>query len=794
MRVEERTRAEWLATAATAAILASLATPALAQTEAAAEAEQAGLEEIVVTAQRREENLQEVPIAVSAVTAATLESTGIDTSRDLPLVIPSVQFTRSGASGLFFVRGVGTTNAAVGEEGANAVYIDNVYMADLGQTINNFNNVARIEVLKGPQGTLFGRNATGGLIHIITKEPGDKFEASGEVGIGNYTTVSGRAYVAGPLSENISADLAFTGLHQGQGWGRFLTIGRDDHIQRYWGLRSKIVLRAGENLKFVLAGDYYRNEDNLSIGWKLEPGTFGSAGQPGVAGYDTTSNDYALTKQKVWGVSLTGEADLGLATLTSITAYRKTRNQSDFDVDAGPLPLLRIAFDSGSKSFQQELRLASNDTSPFAWQLGAFYLHTEATNDSAFLGAALAAIRPTVNLATSTQTATGTRSQAILGNLKTNSYAAFGEASYEITPTTKVTGGIRFTADRRHFVGSQFSTLLTADAAALAAFPAGGGLIVPSSLLLTPDATPLSVPGVQDTRLAYDAVTWRVALRQELTPDISVYASVNKGFKSGSYSLQNPLNAAYLPQFILAYEAGLKSELFDRRLRVNVSYFHYDIDDYQVRSAAVASPGSSLILNAASAKVDGVELEFDAAPVERLRVFGGFTWLNSRFSKFGGPGSTFQSPIVYPQPATCPADLRGTRNPGVLTAGPRTGGLQTCFGDVSGNKTPNAPEWVTSLGASYSVPVGATGEVRLSGVWSYNSGFFFESDNVARQSSYHLVNASLEYRPIEKVGIELWVRNLTNTEYAVQKISTATGVATALGAPRTYGLNLKFDF
>ena len=213
---------------------------AFAQDAPQAAEEQGGLEEIVVTAQRRAENLQEVPIAVSAMTASTLADTGIDATRDLPQVIPSVQFTRSGPSGLFFVRGVGTTNAAAGEEGANAVYVDNVYMADLGQTINYFNNIERIEVLKGPQGTLFGRNATGGLIHVITREPGDETVLDGEFGYANYDTVTARAYVAGPITENISADLAVTNYHQNDGWGRNLTTGGKNFSSRAKGTETRI--------------------------------------------------------------------------------------------------------------------------------------------------------------------------------------------------------------------------------------------------------------------------------------------------------------------------------------------------------------------------------------------------------------------------------------------------------------------------------------------------------------------------------------------------------------------------
>lgn len=767
-----------LGTTATALALAS---PALAEEAGTAEQGSGGLNEIIVTAQRRAENLQEVPIAVSAVTAEALETTGIDTTRDLPQVIPSVQFTRSGPSGLFFVRGVGTTNAAAGEEGANAVYVDGVYMADLGQTINYFNNIERIEVLKGPQGTLFGRNATGGLIHVITREPGDTLKADGEFGLGNYETISARAYVGGPIAQGLSADVAVTKSHQNKGWGRNLTRGTKNKFQSFSGIRSKIVARPSDSLKFTLSGDYLQNRDN-PVGWRIADGTIGTGLNrgPGVAGtpagaivaddHDTTANNLALTKQKIYGGSLTAEADLGFATLTSISAYRKTRTNSDFDVDGGPLPLIRIQFLSGMKSFQQELRLASNDTDPLSWQIGGFFLNTKANNSSIFSGAAF-----------------GTAHQEIEAKLDSKSYAVFGEATYAITPSTKLTGGVRYTTDRRHFDASQYTVT-------------AAGVRLPGATVTIPSGQPLATPGVQNSRLKYNKLTWRVALRQELADDISVYASANRGFKSGSYSLQNPLNDPYLPQTITAYEVGLKSELFDRRLRVNLAGFHYKIDGYQVRSAAVANPGSSLVLNAATVKVDGIELEFEAAPTDQLRLFGGATLLDSRYGRFGGVGEAFQAPIVYPSisgqtaATTCPAALRGTKNPGVVAAGTWVGGYFTCFGDVSGNQVSNAPKFAASFGATYTVPVSETGSLRVTGLYAYNSGYYFEPDNIARQRRFHLFNASVEYRPTENVGIELWGRNLGNTDYAAQKITTGTGTVQTNGAPRTYGVNVKFDF
>jgi iron complex outermembrane receptor protein len=508
-----------------------------------------------------------------------------------------------------------------------------------------------------------------------------------------------------------------------------------------------------DGLKFTLAGDYFENKDNLALGYKIDPGTLGTGGFTGPSGHNTTLNDYPLTKQKIYGTSLTAEANLGFATFTSITAWRRTRNDSDFDVDGGPLPLIRIAFTSGGKSFQQELRLASNDTTRLSWQAGLFYLRPEATNDSNFTGLAFA---PAL------------RGQHIVADLVTDSYAGFAEATYAITRTTKLTGGLRYTKDKRDFDGGQANV------------SAAG---VEGPLTKNPN-----------NKLDYDAWTYRIALQQIITEDLNAYASFNRGFKSGSYSLQSPLNAPYQPQYINAYELGLKSELFEHRLRMNLAGFHYNISDYQVRSAATANPGASVILNAATVKVDGADLEFEAAPLDALHLFGGVTYLDSRFDKFGGPNSTFQAPIVYPNPATCPASLRGTADPGVLSPGARTGGYTTCFGDVSGKDTPNAPKLTASLGASYSLALGSSGELRFSALYSYNDGYVFESDNIAKQGAYNLLNASVEYRPIDKFGIELWGRNLTDEEYAVQKLTTGTGTTVALGAPRTYGVNLKFDW
>lgn len=727
---------------------------ALAQ-EAAGPPAEGGLAEIVVTAQHRAENQQDVPISITAITADTLGSSGISATSDLSQVVPAVQMTRIGPSGLFFVRGVGTTNAAAGEEGANAFYVDGVYIPDLAGTVNNFNNIERVEVLKGPQGTLFGRNASGGLIHIITRDPSaDETIVTGKVGYANFETVSGQLYLSTPLTDNLAIDLAVMGQNQGKGWGRNLTrdveIKKDDH----WGARSKAVLRLGD-VKVSLGGDYYRSKDDTILAWRIDESNLGTGGTVPPTGYDTTANFLSLTNIETWGTNLSVEADLGFATLNSISAIRGTRNATYFDVDGGPLPLIEFDYVSKTRSYQQELRLASATAGPLSWQLGLFYLHMKATNFQMQRGSAFAA--------------RARLGQDIDGQIVTDSYAAFGELTYALTPTTHVTGGLRYTRDEREFEGVEQPYSLAGVPLALISYPR---------------------PGIDQfaPTLNNGNLTYRIAVRQEVNDNVNVYASLNRGFKSGSYNLQSFANPPTKPQFITAYEAGLKSELFDRRLRLNVAIYHYDISDYQVRSRL---DGTTVLLNAAKVKVDGVDVDFEAAPVERLRVFGGMTFLRSKFDDFEA------GLYYYPSPATCTVPKPGAAGPGVVpgrTSGPVTGGLTECYGDTSGNHTPLAPKFTASLGATYTLPLQNDGQLQFTAQYSYNSGFYYETENRLRQDGYGILNGSIEYRINERWGVELWGRNLTDTRYFALRSSSSTGAYASYAAPRTYGIDIKFDF
>jgi iron complex outermembrane receptor protein len=718
--------------------LTGISTPLLAQDTATVE--QTGVGDIVVTAQRREENMQDVPISVTAIGSERLEAVGVGGTTTISQIVPSVQVTSSGPSNIFFMRGVGNTSGNVGEEGANAFYIDGVYLGDLTQAGTRFNNIQRVEVLKGPQGTLFGRNSSGGLVNIITREPGDEAMIEGKAGYGNYNTWQGQLYAAAPLSENVSIDLALTGKDQKDGFGTNLATGNDIGKGWYWGVRSKLVFRPGDATKIVLSGDYYKDHDDYVNGFYLFKGSVGTGGYTYPGDYNLNTLDNGFAHIKTYGGSLTIEHEFDFATLTSITARRGVKVRSSFDADYTPARLAYGFVPSRIKSFQQEVRLASATTTPFNWQLGVFYYHAQANVDG-------------FSVTGTPVSATATR---ITNEMKTDSYAVFGEAGYDITPTTHIIAGVRYTKDKRSLEG-RVNNFLT------------------DALILAP----------AKQRLSTGKVTYRVALRQDLSDKVNVYASYNRGFKSGIFAATgSPADPPVGPQTIDAFEVGLKSQLFDNTVRFNLAGFHYEVDDYQVRGSP--GPGLTRLFNAGKVKVDGVEGELTVAPAKGLTFTLNATYLDSRFASFKGALFTYQLPALACGPITSKTPSQ--------TTGPATGGGRQCIGDASGKRTPLSPKFASSLGMSYSTPLGENSELIFNALWNHSSTIYFEPDNRLKQGAYDVVNVSFELRPTKNWGIELWGNNMFDKHYYQTGVGGTTGDHGELAPPRTYGVNLKFDY
>lgn len=710
------------------------------------------LEEVVVTAQRRQENLRDVPISVVALSAAALEQRGVTGTISLPEAVPSVQFTSSGPAGVFFVRGVGNTNAGIGEEGANAFYVDGVFMPDLIQSVLKFNNVDRIEVLKGPQGTLFGRNSSGGLVHVITREPTQETEASIKLGYESYDKSTIQAYLSGGLTENVAADIAITTANQADGWGKNIHTGSDVGKGWHWGIRSKAVWTPTDAAKFTFAGEYMKLSDNTANLWHLPPGSRGwsqayspedlanpSTWEPGRdragSGYDIEHDFSRPSRIRLWGGSMTADIDLGWATFTSISSVRKLTNESSVDVDASSLSLLHLDMEADTRTYQQEFRLASNESEPFSWQAGLFYLNSDVDLAPQFTWGRV--------IDASTGLPQSTLVEAV--GQKTESWALFGEISYAFTPATRATLGLRYTRDEIKLDASQKLA---------SPFLPHGEIATLARKETASDKEP----------------TWRLAIHHDLTDNVNVYASYNRGFKSGLYALNSSPWRRVEPQTIDAFEVGAKAEFFDNRLRLNTAAFHYEIDNYQIR--AVLNAGQQTLLNAAEVEVNGVEVELEALLFSGVTVFGSATWLKSEFADFANAPSFDSS--APPSSVIGGGELREI--------------------NAKGNKTPLAPKFAGNIGASYSILMDNGGEVRLTGLYSYNGGYYFESDNRLEQDSYGIINASIGYHPTPQLGIVLWSRNLSDKRYYVQQNGQSIGDYAVLAAPRTYGIEVSLSY
>lgn len=702
-----------------------------------------GLQDIIVTAQRRSERLQNVPISVTAVTAATLAASGVTTTQDLSLVTPGLSIPQAAGSTQPHIRGIGSSANGPGLEPPVATYIDGVYIAAAPAALLTLNNVDRIEVLKGPQGTLFGRNATGGLIQVITKDPSQKPTMALNLSYGNYKDITADAYVAGGLTSMLSADLAIRYEHQGDGWGRNLTTGNETgDLPHDFAARSKWLFAPSEDTTFRLSLDYESREtrrDTQHIDNQY-PATFNNAffGGPFPQGrtYDINSDIDPENRLEAGGTSLQINQNLSEAVaLQSITAYRETKYEIFFDLDLIPRPFIAADTFARDKQFSQELQLSSRGTGKLNWVAGVFYYDASdrAAPGHLILGAASPLTGAPVPI-----------DVYVRDNQKTKSVAGYAQATYEILPATHLTLGGRYTYEQRKFQG------VTGQYAA--------GMLIATS--------PSPAPGTPSTR-NFNNFSYRIALDHKFGPDILGYVSYNTGFKSGGYNTFLPSNAPFSPEKLKAAEVGVKSELLNRHLRVNAAGYYYDYSNLQVGRFI---DGNEAIVNAAKARLYGADLDAELLLFKGFLLNGGFAYNHSKFTSF--PNADFVVPV------------------GNCT--PPPGGI--CPGSAAGNRLPFAPETTFNLGANYSVNFNF-GRVILNSNYYRTSRYFAAPDNVGYQPAYGLVNASVEWvDPEGRLSVKAWGKNLGKTVYTVSLIEANQGLVAGLGAPRTYGVTLGYRF
>jgi iron complex outermembrane receptor protein len=707
-----------------------LAADAPAEQESAAQ--EGGLEEIIVVAQRRAEQLQDVPISITAITSETLAAGGVVDTQSLTVMTPGLQLNSVRSAIVPFLRGVGSLSINPGDEGATAIYVDGVLYPIAAANVFSLNNVERVEVLRGPQGTLFGRNAVGGLINIITRKPSEDFGVEGEVGYGNYDTFTGTGYVTGGLASGVAADLAVYYVNQGNGWGYNSFLGVDTNKNEELALRSKVLGEFGATT-VTLTGDYTLGYSDIGSSRQVVPGARVTGGG-GFAGtiYDNTAETPPYTRKEQYGGSLRIEQELGDFELQSTTAYRHYDVVSNLDSDGTPLRVVSIITRDQSQTFQQEV-LLTGSVGTVDLTAGLFYFFSDAGIRPFFTRS----VRPPLN-------------HDIYSRMRTNSYAGFAQGTYELTPSTRLTAGLRYTRDEREIEAVQYA--------------AAGNTAPVGTVLITTDTFPEEAKD-----RSWGKLTWRGVIDQELAQDVMAYASISRGFKSGTFGTASPFSPAVEPETLDAYEVGLKADLFDRSLRVNLAAYHYDYKNIQL--TALTPEGAIVLLNAAAADIDGADAEITyVVPIAegRLQFRANASYVDGIYSSF--PRALFFTPLA-------------------------AGGNAQVLGDATGNRIINTPKFTTSVGVDYAVDIGSAGTLELSATWAHNSGFYWDPENRLREPAYNIVNTQISFAaPDESWRVRLFARNLLDERYYAYVSPSRAGDPGAGAPPLTYGVAVGFKF
>jgi iron complex outermembrane receptor protein len=744
-----------------AALFASIAmsglavtAPAMAQ-EAAASAD--NIDEIIVTARRREENLLDVPIAVSAFSGEALELRGALDLTDIGNITPNTTLETSRGSNSTlsaFIRGIGQQDPVSGFEPGVGIYLDDVYLNRPQAAVLDIYDVERIEVLRGPQGTLYGRNTIGGAVKYVTKRLPQEFALSARATVGTYDQADGVVTVSAPIGEIVRVGGSVARLSRG-GFGDNLTTGLENYNKDVWAARGTLELGGyGAPVSVRISGDYSRDKSDPRGGHRIIPGLL--SGAPVLDNVFDTRGGLVDPKQDIeaYGLAMNISVDLSDSlTLRSISAWRKDDTLTPIDFDALPAADVDVPGGYFNEQVSQEVQLLV-DAGPFSGMVGAYYL--DATADTLFdvrLFTTLSGLTAFTNAAVDTET-----------------YAIFGDFTYDLSEQLSLSVGGRYTWDKR-------------TANILRQNYLGGGSPFFGGAGVAFGAASTNFSGQRD----FKKFTPRISLSFKPTPDDNIYASFSQGFKGGGFDPrgvganapdlngngirgENDEVAAFLsfrPESVDSYEVGYKGNAFDGGLTYALAGFYADYTDVQI-PGSVACIVSGLpsfcgvTSNAGKATFKGVELEFNARLSEsvandgdRLNLLGAVGYIDAQFDQY------------ISNIASVPTDV-------------------AAFRDVQ-----NTPSWTASATLAYMTPAGA-GRLNLGTTISYRSSTTqFEIPNpYIDQSGYALVDASLVYTaPDDRWSIGLYGKNLFDKEYKTSGYSFIAGNATT-GVPILGGTGL----
>lgn len=711
-----------------------------------------GVVDIVVTAQKRSESVQKIPIAVSAIGGDSLLTRGASNLSALGQVVPGLNVSEQVGQARLTLRGIGVDNISTGAESSVAFNQDGIFYSRSAAALASFYDIDRVEVLRGPQGTLYGRNATGGSVNIITNRPTPSLEGGINFTGGNYETLSGDGFVSGPLSSTVAGRLSFQVQHH-DGYGKNLVTGSDIDNKDSQAVRGQLLFTPTDRLEILVAGDYYRSRDRSNTYHYFGPGGQTVTGAPVVPtgillGGFAASNprDIATAhdpraRAEFYGARVDVAYEVSDAvTVRSLSAYRRSDYMVKSDISPISVELFPVTVKEKSDQFTQEFQLnIESDRNKFV--AGLFYLHET-------IDGSLAA---PLNLLTVGGPDLFAQGFFAGGRLKTDAAAAFAQDTYSLTDTLRLTLGGRYSWEKKKIDDqSDFDF----------ARP------------YSPTNVPLTPRHVDDQ--IFRSFTPKIGVDFDLGPRTLLYASFSKGFKSGTYNLGSggpPLK----PEKVDAYEAGLKSTLLDGKLRANLAGFYYDYSDLQVGKVQ-----NQLVVleNAATARIYGLEGEFIAKPVNGLTLNVNASWLHARFRDY------------ITQDQARPAGDGTTIDP--------ASGLPAF--DLRGKTLPQSPNYTVDVGAEYAFQL-ENGTLTLRGESNWSGRVYFSPFNRPElsQSAYSLQNAFITY----DLGKGSWRATAFVKNIANKTIKSAGQVATTLlgspiigfvQPPRTYGVTLGYRF
>ncbi len=716
--------------------------------------------DIVVTATKQSTLLSRVPAAVTAISSAQLRPGGIQNIADLAQVVPNVSIGDQFGVNRTFIRGIGLNNFDIGGEGAVAFLQDGAILARPAQQLSGFYDLDQIEVLRGPQGILYGRGATAGAINLVTAMPTQELSGYLRGTYGNYNSKVIEGAVGGSVIDD-KLLIRVAGKYENRdGYGQNLYTGKDIDDRNSYTFRVTAVSHLTDTLKASVIADYiHEHDDNYAfhyfgpsvvpddslphtlIGGKSILDYYAAKGEkPNLR--NIYSNEEPLNRRHGTGVTGILDWTSGDFDLKSITAYRTfSRFQRD-DLDVSDVSLAgRNDYTERSKSFSQEFT-GTYQGNGFSLLGGAMYFHERLAGttrvNTTNLGVLFGLPADTFDSGAYLQD----------GVVKVNAYGVYLQGAVDLTSTLRLTAGARYNYEHRKGTG-----FFEFDAA---------GIFTPT-----------------DVGKGWSSVTPKVLLEYKPSSTTLLYGSVTKGFKSGVINVGS-VNPAINPETVWSYEVGFKQKLADNRILVSGAAFYYDYKNLQV--SFVNAQSIVTTINAASARNYGAELELQGKVTHLFSVNAHGSYLNAKFKSFCNAyyGSAFpaRAGISYP---VCKSD------PGLV--------------DLSGNRLPSAPRWQFGGGFDYDVPIGELGKITLNADATWQSKIYFNefNNNDAAQKGYALVNMSgTFYRNGDHLSVGAWVRNLTN-KYVISNniIAAATFGYVRVGSllpPRTYGMTLGYKF